>query len=381
MRANFVVALLAFATLVLLLVHPTSASAAPGDPLVPDAPIAVDEPLKLVAPLAAKPLRVGVVGNPPFQIKREGEPLTGISVDLWRTVAEELELTYTLVPLPNVGAGINHLASGECDVLIGPISITSERAERVSFTQPYWDANLGILAKTGGNSLWRRVRPFLSRAFMVGLGVLLVVLGIVGTLLWAMERRHNDQFPQRALPGIATGMWLAVVTMTSVGYGDKTPITPGGRLVASVWMVIAMITSSSLTAGIATALTLTQMADATISTAEELDGRPVAVVDGSTGEDFVRRRGGRVVEVGNVDDAAEVVALGDAVAVVFDRPALQYFLAGHPSSPLVLSPQVYEPVGYGFAVPQDSALLHDLNVTMLTIRESGRLQRIGDDYL
>ena len=377
MRANFVVVLRILLTF-LLAGAVSTALAAPGDPAEPAASPQYGPEL---APAADPPLRVGVVGTPPFLLSRPGEPLGGISADLWREVALELGLAYDFVPLPNTEAAIAQLAEGECDVLIGPISITSERSGRVSFTQPYWDANLAILAKAGGGSIWQRVRPFLSRAFMWGVGVLLVVLGIVGALLWAVERNANDQFPKHAVPGIATGMWLAVVTMTSVGYGDKTPITAGGRVVAGVWMVIAMITSSSLTAGIATALTLTQLEDATISTAKELDGQQVAVIDGSTGEAFARRMHARVIPVDGIEAAAQVVEDGDALAIVFDRPALQYYLASHPRSSLVLSSHAYEPVGYGFAVPLGSPLLNALNVTMLSIRESDRLKRIGDDYL
>ncbi len=82
----------------------------------------------------------------------------------------------------------------------------------------------------------------------------------VGTLLWLAERRDNpEQFPATPVRGIGNGVWLALVTMTTVGYGDRVPITTAGRVMAGVWMVIALISASSLTAGIATALTLSQL--------------------------------------------------------------------------------------------------------------------------
>ncbi|MGO2102628.1 MAG: ion channel [Psychroflexus halocasei] len=44
--------------------------------------------------------------------------------------------------------------------------------------------------------------------------------------------------------------------MTTVGYGDKSPLSLGGRIVGLIWMFMAVIILSSLTAGIASALTV-----------------------------------------------------------------------------------------------------------------------------
>ena len=50
-------------------------------------------------------------------------------------------------------------------------------------------------------------------------------------------------FEKDAPPGTATissagdALWWALVTMTTVGYGDKVPVTPGGRVVAAMLMI------------------------------------------------------------------------------------------------------------------------------------------------
>ena len=48
---------------------------------------------------------------------------------------------------------------------------------------------------------------------------------------------------------ITTGneaLWWAWVTMTTVGYGDRTPVTAGGRLVAVVMMTVGIGCFSTL---------------------------------------------------------------------------------------------------------------------------------------
>jgi voltage-gated potassium channel len=51
-------------------------------------------------------------------------------------------------------------------------------------------------------------------------------------------------------PNIGSGLWWAVQTVTTVGYGDKVPTNFGGRLVATVVMVTALGFMSVLTASI-----------------------------------------------------------------------------------------------------------------------------------
>ena len=69
--------------------------------------------------------------------------------------------------------------------------------------------------------------------------VALMTLAIIfaAHLVWYMEREENpQQFPPMYLDGIDDAIWWSCVTVTTVGYGDKSPITNIGRLFALVWM-------------------------------------------------------------------------------------------------------------------------------------------------
>lgn len=326
-------------------------------------------------------LRVGVVGSAPFVV-REGGELSGISVGVWKDAARASGWTSKLVALESVPDALDAVARSEVDVLIGPISITAERAERVRFTQPYFESSLGILAGRASSSPFSRIAPFLSRAFAVGVAGLLVVLCAVGALIWLAERKKNpEQFPATPLAGIGNGIWLAVVTMTTVGYGDRAPITLAGRIVAGVWMVVALVTASSLTAGIATALTLAQLSPGRISSAEQLADQRVAAVRGTPGARFAKRMNAILVPVSSLEDGVARVESGDADALVFDRPMLLYHLQEHPDLDLRVSQASYVPQRYGFALPMETELQNDLNVALLRQTESGRVRTIAEEWL
>jgi polar amino acid transport system substrate-binding protein len=188
------------------------------------------------------------------------------------------------------------------------------------------------------------------------------VLGIVGTLIWLAERKENpEQFPRRPVPGIANGVWFALVTMTTVGYGDRVPTTTAGRVVAGVWMVVALLTASSLTAGIATAITVAQLAPSRVASA-------------------AHRAGGRVSVVSAFEEGVERVATGAADAFVFDRPMLRYYLRKNPELELGVSEASYVTQGYGFAVA-DADLQHTLDVALLHVTEDGVVKRVTTEWL
>ena len=65
--------------------------------------------------------------------------------------------------------------------------------------------------------------------FLVGL----MLLMIYGVTIWFIERWKNTAFSSH-FSGIFNGMWLGLVTMTTVGYGDFTPGSVFGKLITMV---------------------------------------------------------------------------------------------------------------------------------------------------
>lgn len=67
---------------------------------------------------------------------------------------------------------------------------------------------------------------------LVFFGTVSIIVTIVGTLMYLIEG------PEAGFTSIPTSIYWAVVTITTVGFGDITPTTPAGKFIASLLMLI-----------------------------------------------------------------------------------------------------------------------------------------------
>jgi voltage-gated potassium channel len=79
-------------------------------------------------------------------------------------------------------------------------------------------------------------------AAVVIAGVSTVITLAAGFLMTVVDREN--------FPSIGSGLWWAVQTTTTVGYGDHVPTTVGGRLIAAVVMLFGIGFLTVITAAI-----------------------------------------------------------------------------------------------------------------------------------
>ena len=97
------------------------------------------------------------------------------------------------------------------------------------------------LAKLGRTSkafkLLREAFIQKRQEFALILGMLMVTILVAGSLLyWAEGGDQPDKFGS-----IPRAMWWAIVTLTTVGYGDSFPITPLGKFLAGVIAIMGVM--------------------------------------------------------------------------------------------------------------------------------------------
>jgi ABC-type amino acid transport substrate-binding protein len=300
---------------------------------------------------------------PPFVIKQEDGTLSGIAIELWRDVARNLGLTYEFKETDLAGM-LEGLQDGSVDAAVAALTVTPQREALVDFSHPFHTSGLAIAVPTDTTGLGM-LRGALSVQFFKALSALLVVLLFVGVLVWLLERRANPgQFGGKKHEGIGAGFWWSAVTMTTVGYGDKVPVTPAGRALAVIWMFFSVITISGFTAAIASVFTVQQFGSQ-IQGPDDLPGHAVGTVVSSTSADYLDQQFISATDFPDVRQALDAVAAGQLDAAVYDAPVLRYVATSHFAGKIEVLPGVFQRQDYAIALRSGSPLREDLNQVLL----------------
>jgi voltage-gated potassium channel len=103
---------------------------------------------------------------------------------------------------------------------------------------------LGALAGRTGRTA-RHALHVRATTYVAGGATLLLFIAAAGMV--GAERSH----PEANIQTFGDALWWAMTTVTTVGYGDRYPVTPEGRLVATFLMVVGIALLGFLTAAVA----------------------------------------------------------------------------------------------------------------------------------
>lgn len=279
---------------------------------------------------------------------------------------------------------INKILINDYDAVVGDVAIVTNRTRVVDFTQPYIESGLVVLTsvKKHSSSGWSFLQPFTIRMWCVtGLFFL-----IIGTVVWLLEHRINDDFRGPPVKQIITVFWFSFSTLFFAHREDTRSTL--GRFVIIIWLFVVLIIQSSYTASLTSILTVQQLTSP-ITGIDSLvaSDEPIGFQIGSFAENYLVQELGvsksRLRALGTLDEYKKALELGPrnggVTAIVDERPYIELFLLEHPKFAVVGSE--FTKSGWGFAFPRDSPLAVDLSTSILELSENGDLQRIHEKWL
>jgi len=323
------------------------------------------------------PLKVGTSEIEPF-VSFEDTQLYGYDIELWNKIADELEIETEWVPYESFAEMMNDLSEGELDAAVSGISITSEReAESFDFSYPTYRSGLQLMMRSPQkNTLATLLSGLINWNIWRPLLLVMATSAGVGTLIWLFEHKHNEHFSDNPIRGIGQGMWFAIVTLGTFGYGDVTPARLPGRIIACLWMGASFF----IVADFIASLTVEQMAESSLSF-DDIRGKSVGVVDGTTAEGYVRSQPVQVAEYDSFKSLLAALESEKVDAVVYDYPTLKYVADRNPKKfELAGEPLTREDYGVAFREGSDDDTVEAVTQEILALQEQGYIKNLREKW-
>lgn len=325
-------------------------------------------------------LTVGTRVAAPF-VMQDGESYTGITMELLSEISRELDIEFRYEER-NIQGLLEGVEDGSLDMAASALTITSEREEMVDFTHPFFVTGLGLAVPYKTTSpLMATLRGLLSLEFLSVVFLLTLLLGILGVFIWLAERRKNpEEFGGSPTEGIGSGFWWSAVTMTTVGYGDKSPRTFAGRTIGFIWMFAGIILISFFTATIASSLTVSQL-ESTIQGPADLPNVRVGTLSGSATISYMEENRIRYTSFSTLEAGMQAVKDGQIDTFVHDAPILQHLAGTQFPNEVRVLPNTFNQQYFGIALPKNSELRDPINRVILDIISSEEWKDIQHRYL
>ncbi|XP_045135403.1 ionotropic receptor 25a-like isoform X2 [Portunus trituberculatus] len=251
-----------------------------------------DEGLQLIPGFEHSPIRrhfrLGTILSRPWVSLKKGaaeseamlstdpNDYVGYCVDLAERLAKEMKFDYDF-RFPKDGQYgvrqkdgtwnglVGDLSNGVTDIIVAPLTMTSEREEVIDFVAPYFDQSgisIVIRKRQREESLFKFMTVLRAEVW-VSIVAALVVTGI---MIWLLDRyspysaqNNSTLYPPNCRKfTLKESFWFALTSFTPQGGGEAPKALSGRTLVAAYWLFVVLMLAT-FTANLAAFLTVERM--------------------------------------------------------------------------------------------------------------------------
>ena len=327
-------------------------------------------------------LVVGVMVSPPVFMKTADNQWEGFGAGLWQAVAQRIGFSYEFREFNSIESLMDALEKKEIDLI--PTLVVQDRLVSImDFSQSYLKSGLSIaVPEEGVDYRWFRIiEGVFSPHVLKAIGLLFLMSLIFGVIVWLFERQRNSEmFGDGYVKGIGHGIWWAMVTMTTVGYGDKAPKTMGGRIFALIWMIFSVVFIASFTASITTQLTISELRGK-VRGFNDLYHARVGSIAGSAGLNFLIKKGVAVIPFKSIQEGLQAVADHQVDAFVQDEKMLGFNIKREFPGRLHVVGGTFDEYFVSIALQQDSPLRKPINKALLKLMKTESWDELLNRYI
>ncbi|PWA48632.1 Extracellular solute-binding protein, family 3 [Artemisia annua] len=270
---------------------------------------------------------------------------------------------------------VQHIKGKTCEAIAGDITMRGARAEFVSFTIPYLNADVYMLVRATRDlhqTLWTFFKPFTTRLWIT----LVFACFSTGISLAFLEfREHNPEFASPFYRQLVMVIWFPI---SSFFLNEGRMRNKCSKVVLVMWLSVLFMVLQIFTATLSSWLTLHQLRPP-LSKLEHV-GYPY----GSFVKNFIMDKynisATSLLPLNNAEDFKNVLSNG-TVDVIFDElPYIELFLSKYGSEYTKLGPIIQAP-GFAFAFSLESEILQNFSRAVLNVTESDIMTEMKKKYL
>lgn len=331
------------------------------------------------APAAAEKITATTYAREPLVYDYQGK-FEGFYIDLWANLAKRMGVTdydFKLVDSPEALKKL--VAEGKVELAFNGVEATDALGPDMALSFPFLDVDMRIMVPSVGPPPPERVLRMLGRLFFSkeAFYIVAALFGLAllaGFTVFRLEKRVKAQRPD-GVDSLFHGLWWAIETLTSVGYGDFRLRAKLSKMFGIVFMLIGTCLFAVVVSVLTANLTIGG-ARSSIRDIGDLRGKRVAT-EGVDTED-PRLASLRIVPVHcrDLTEAAEAVLAGKADCVVGPAPLLNWYLQTQGGSDFMLVGKSLHHAFFGFAVNTRRLDVNKLNQAILGLLRDNELDPI-----
>jgi len=330
--------------------------------------------------LPALPLRaqeqvvVNTVTRPPFSMQVGGQDV-GFTMDLIREVARRLTWDIKINRVNSFVQMLEEVERGEADMAAANISITAGREAVMDFSQPIFESGLQIMLHEDDISEPSLIAALLSWDLFAAIGIAFVILLVGGMLMWIFERRAQPYFDRPLKEAWFPSFWWALNLVVNGGFEERVPRSFLGRIFGVLLVLSSLFVVSVFVAKITAAMTV-EAINGSVNSVNDLYGKRVGTIQGSTAAGFLDRREIDYVAFPGLGELLKDFEAGEPRIVVVDSPVLNHYIKTDGAGIGHVMGRKFLTEYYGIIFPQGSERVEAANRALLSMQEDGTYETL-----
>ncbi|CAF4659296.1 unnamed protein product [Rotaria sp. Silwood1] len=344
------------------------------------------------AQLAGVKLRIGVIESDPFTIvttvmNEFGQNITkfiGYIPDLIDHLQKKMKFIANIELISNrTYSSLGELIeNGVYDIIVGDVTVTAVRREKVGFSQAIFENSLRIvMRKTPDVQIdpLAFLKPFTLSLWLLILGTTIMT----GILICLLERQKNQKRQKQSIMNVcAMAMWYSFGNL--IGFGADFDVkTVGGRLLTAGLYLLCLVLVASYTANLTSDLTVAKSKNVISGIDDIKSGKipfnRIGILIGTASEEFyLREISSSSRNFYPLKSRKEMYdsLVNNLIDVTFNDVGVAEYMTNNIYCNATLLGEDFNKGVFGIITPKQWLYGQDLDVHILSLKESGDLDNL-----